>query len=193
MGGVADRGQDLWSQPEEGDHMPNGIYPVPKFRYQDKQRTSAREGLRPSVALRLRVAWHRERLDQHLARGVDPAASKELELRAAQLLHSRGQLANRVDSALEHARTQGAPFTAEVPVRRADVRDCAEDLLALARRLRDEAPIDVQGAAMTSRLLTDGCSPLYRDSDQSLRYTVRVARLALDPVGAAKEDLAAAA
>jgi hypothetical protein len=173
--------------------MPNGVYPVPKFRFEDGRRTAPRQGRRPSLALRLRVAWHRDRLDQHLARGVDPAASKALELRAAQLLHSRQRLADRVDGVLEHARTLAAPFTAEVPVRRVAVRDCAEDLHALARRLRDDAPIDVQGAAMTSRLLTDGCSPLYHESDHSLRYTVRVARLALDPVGVPKEDLAAAA
>jgi hypothetical protein len=192
MGGGAGGGQDPWSIPVEGDHVPNGIYPVPKFRLPDSRRIASRQGRRASVALRLRVAWHRDRLDQHLARGVDPTASKQLELRAAQLLHRRGQLANSVEGVLEHARTR-ARFTAEVPVRRADVRDCAEDLLALARRLRDDQPIDVQGAALTSRLLTDGCGPLYLDSDCSLRYTVRVARLALDPVGAATEGLAAAA
>jgi hypothetical protein len=173
--------------------MPNGVYPVPKFRHQDQHRTAPHRGERPSLPLRLRVLWDRERLDQHLARGVDPAVSKALELRSAQLLRSRTELADRVTGVVEHARTLSAPFTAEVPVRRADVRDCEEDLRSLARRLRDGQPIDVQGAAMTSCLLTDGAGPLYRDSDYSLRYSVRAARLALDPIGVVTDDLAAAA
>jgi hypothetical protein len=173
--------------------MPNGVYPVPKFRFQDGHRTAPRQRRRHSIAQRLLVAWHRDRLDEHLARGVDPAASRALELRAAQLLRSRGQLADRLEGVLERAHTRATPFTAEVPVPRAAVRDCEEDLVALALRLRDQVPIDVQGAAMTSRLLTDGCGPLYHDGDHSLRYTVRVARLALDHVGVPKEGLAAAA
>jgi hypothetical protein len=63
----------------------------------------------------------------------------------------------------------------------------------VVERLRDERPIDVQGAALTSELLSDGAGPLYVESGHSLRYTVRVARLALDPLGAATEVLATAA
>ena len=43
------------------------------------------------------------------------------------------------------------------------------------------------------RLLTDGSGPLYLGGDRTLRHAVRVARLALDPLGttAHQEDLAA--
>jgi hypothetical protein len=84
-------------------------------------------------------------------------------------------------------------FTVEVPLRRAEVRACADDLLALARRLRDGAPIDVHGAAQAWILLTDSSSPLYLDAGVSLRHAVRSARLALDPLAAPAQSLATAA
>jgi hypothetical protein len=43
-------------------------------------------------------------------------------------------------------------------------------------------PVDVQGLAMTSILLSDGASPLY-NGEWPLAHPVRSARLALDPVG----------
>jgi hypothetical protein len=191
MGAGAVRGQHQSAQQRKRKaHVPNGIYPVPKFRFQDDRATAAR---RPSLRLRLRVLVHQDSLDDQLARGVDPAGSEALQLRAQQLLARRAPVAKRLEEVLTRARKRSAPFTAEVPVRRADVRDCADDLLALARRLNDGHEIDVQGVAMTARLLTDGCGPLYRESDYSLRYAVRTARLALDPVGAGTEDLATAA
>jgi hypothetical protein len=80
-----------------------------------------------------------------------------------------------------------------VPLRRREIDACADDLRALSRRLRDGSPIDVHGAALTSNLLTDGASPLYHDSGVALRYAVRSARLALDPMlTSTVEELAAA-
>jgi hypothetical protein len=164
--------------------MPNGIYPVPKFRFD--------EGRRHSVWLKLKVLARRDRLDEQLALGIDPARSATLWLRAEQLIRRRAGLADRIEDVLESA-GRPAPFTAAVPVRRTEVRACAEDLLALARRLRDGQPVDVHGIALTSRLLSDGSSPLYATGDGSLRHAVRAARLALDPVGAVGTGWAAAA
>jgi hypothetical protein len=84
-------------------------------------------------------------------------------------------------------------FTAEIPIRRADVLDVEDDLHALAGRLRDGNPVDVHGVAQTQRLLTDGAGPLYAPGDRSLRFEVRSARLALDPIGAQPQALRAAA
>jgi hypothetical protein len=162
--------------------MPNGVYPVPKFRFEDNGRTS-------SLWLRLLVLTHRDQLDHELARGVDPASSSALGLRAQQLIRKRAWLAVRVEAVLEAARHPAPVFTAAVPVRRAQVLVCGDDLLALARRLSDGLPIDVQGVAMTSVLLGDGAGPLYW-GDHSLAHAVRSARLALDPIG---ESLAIAA
>ena len=170
--------------------MPNGVYPVPKFRFPPDRVAATR---RPTVFLRARVALHADRLVEDLARGADPTASAALGLRAQQLLRGRARLADRVERVLDHARTRSVAFTAAAPVRRAEVRDCAEDLLALAARLRDGRAVDVQGVAMTAQLLRDGASPLYTPGVQSLRHSVRAARLALDPIGAATSELAAAA
>jgi hypothetical protein len=164
--------------------MPNGVFPVPRFQ--------PRQTDRPALSQRLRTLWHRTELDHQLARGVDPATSDELELRAEQLLSRRSELASYVDEVLDRAHRPVA-FTVEVPLRRAEVRACADDLLALGRRLRDDAPIDVHGAAQAWILLTDGSSPLYLDGGVSLRHAVRSARLALDPVGAPVHSLASAA
>ena len=164
--------------------MPNGVFPVPRFQ--------PRQTDRPTLSQRLRTLWHRTELDHQLAQGVDPATSEELELRAEQLLSRRSELAAHVDEVIDRAHRPIA-FTVEVPLRRAEVRACADDLLALAGRLRDGAPIDVQGAAQAWVLLTDGSSPLYLDGGVSLRHAVRSARLALDPVGTPVHSLAAAA
>jgi hypothetical protein len=137
--------------------MPNGIYPVPAFRHHS--RTPHRD--RPGRGLRLKTWWHRDRLDEQLARRVDPNASAELKLRAEQLvsLTERVELADSVERAVREARGRPSMW---VPMRRAGVRECASDLLALAQRLRAERPVDVRGAAMTRQLLTDGAtSPLY--------------------------------
>jgi hypothetical protein len=167
--------------------MPNGIYPVPRFRF------DASGARRAPLLLKLRVLLTRDQLDHELAEGADPVTSSKHELRARQLVDSRTRLADQVDRALESAHVAGPPFTAEAPVRRAAVRDCEADMRALVRRLRDGLPSDVQGVALVARLLSDGSGPLYAEGAYSLRYTVRAARLALDPVRAPGQDLAAAA
>jgi hypothetical protein len=73
--------------------------------------------------------------------------------------------------------------------RRAAVREYADDLIAVARRLRQPDPIDVTGAAMVARLVFDWTSPMYRDGTTSLRHALRSARLALDPVDTAISDV----
>jgi hypothetical protein len=149
--------------------MPSGIYPVPPFH----QHRGARRSFPPSPGQRLRTWWERDLLDEQLAQGDDREATPELRLRAAQLVSpaERVKLANGVETVVRETRG-----------RQAAVRASADDLLALAQRLCDERPIDVRGAAMTRRLLTDrATSPLYRaDVESSLQEAVRSARLALD-------------
>ena len=171
--------------------MPSGIFPVPKFRS-----TPSSVRSRPSLAVRVRTRWRRDRLDEELARGADPAATVELGLRAAQL-HSpagRTRLANALVETLGDARGPNlGAFTTKARRRHAAIRECADDLMALILRLRDDQPISVRGAAMTARLLSDGASPLHSDSGQDLQRAIRAARVALDATGAATQDLATAA
>jgi hypothetical protein len=77
-------------------------------------------------------------------------------------------------------------------VRRDQALECAGEILALAGRLRED-PVDVRGVAMAWVLVHDGASALYFDRGPSLRYAVRSARLALDPIGERHYDVPAAA
>jgi hypothetical protein len=168
--------------------MPYGVYPVPTPHPKDGNRS-------PGVALRAR-AWLRARwLDDRLARGADPRSDRELELRAHRICSeaSRKRLARALERLMRDARQPDRLIRRQVPVRRAAICDCAEDLDALIRRLRDGQPVDPRGIALTERLLTDGASPLYHEAAAPLCYTTRFARLALDPLGLELPDLPAAA
>ena len=172
--------------------MPNGIYPVPKFRSIPGR--SVRTG--PSLAVRIRTCRRRNRLDDELAHGADPATNAELSLRAAQLRSpaERCRLANALVRALGDARRPNLePYTAKARWQRVEVLKYADDLLALVRRLRDGQPVDVRGAAMTARLVSDGASPLHHNGAQDPQHAIRAARLALDATGPATKDLATAA
>ena len=62
--------------------------------------------------------------------------------------------------------------------RRAALQRNLDELVPLIERLGDGRPIDVRGAAMTSRLISDTGGPLYQEGD--LRQSLRDARIALD-------------
>jgi hypothetical protein len=140
------------------------------------------------ISLKLRTWWRRAELDEKLAHGADPESDPMLSRRAAQLTSrsARTRNADAFVDALDEARKVWS-ISARLPLRRADVRACGEDIVALAHRLRDDEPIDVQGAAMAARLIFDGTSPLYREGSVTLRYAVRSARLALDPIDVVTE------
>jgi hypothetical protein len=170
--------------------MPPGIFPVPTFREVDTDPT------RPGLALRIRTRLRRNRLDSELARGVDPTASAELGLRAAQLRSASGrrELANALVETVGDARGPNlGAFRMKRRRQHAAIREAADDVQALVTRLRDGEPIDVRGAAMTARLLNDGASPLHKDRGQDLRHAIRAAWVALSSTRRATEDLATAA
>lgn len=135
------------------------------------------------TSLRLKTWWRQTELEERLAHGANPAADPRLALRARQLCSpsARNRIADALTIALNETRKTFS-ISARLPLRRSDVRMCADDIVALAARLRDDEPIDPQGAAMASRLVFDGISPLYREGAITLRYAVRSARLALDPI-----------
>jgi hypothetical protein len=167
--------------------MPSGIFPVPEFHP-----TPSRRG--PSLAVRVWTRVRRNRLDQELALGADPAASDALGLRAAQLRsrNERARLANSLVEAVGDAR-RGEPVTIRVRPQRAAVRDSADDLLGLALRLRDDRPVDVRGAAMAARLVSDRAGPLRRPGDVDLDHAIRAAHTALNTPAQTTHELATAA
>jgi hypothetical protein len=168
--------------------MPNGVYPVPRFR-------AATEPTRRTLGRRVSLWLHRVELDEQLAAGAQPSAGSLLHDRAEQLssVGARARLAASLAEMLSEARRPSPAHGAGLPLRRREIRNCDEDIIALIRRLEDDSAVDVQGVAMVTLLLTDGASPLYRAGDRSLRFEIRSARLALDPVEVSEASLVDAA
>lgn len=169
--------------------MPNGIFPVPQFRAYPPP-----AGARPSLALRISARLKRRQLDAQLSKGADPGASAELTLRAAQLrsLDVRSRFADELVETLEEA-YKPQRLSLKLQPHRAEIREWADDILALVARLRDGRPVTAQGMAMTARLLTSGTSPLDPDSGESVRRAVRSASVALDAPAPAARELRTAA
>jgi hypothetical protein len=167
--------------------MPNGIFPVPEFH-------PAPSRSAPSLAVRVWIRLRRNRLDQELALGADPGGSASLAHRAAQLQsrRERARLANALVETLGDAR-RGEPVTIRVRPQRAAVRDSADDLWGLVLRLRDDRPVDLRGAAMTARLVSDRAGPLRRPGDVDLRDAIRAAHTALATPAQSAHELATAA
>lgn len=176
--------------------MPQGIVPMSFLKLDPDVDVVPQP--RGSAWVRLSTRLHRGALDEKIARGAEPAGDKRLTLRAEQLASrtQRDRLATALERTLQLAThpadtpsaSAARVFSVRVPLRVREIRDCADDIKAVARRLRDGNRIDAQGAALTKRLLTDGASPLYyRHSPATLRHAVRSARLALEPVSAPVE------
>ncbi len=129
----------------------------------------------------LRVWWHRFELDRKLAAGVAPSSSALLEARARQLSarRSRAQLAAGIRQAEQHSHRGGA-HTASVSLDGVLVRRSSGSLLRLAERIESDAPVGVQGLAITLELLTDNSSPLYRGGGEDLAIVVAAAHRGLD-------------
>jgi hypothetical protein len=140
------------------------------------------------------------RLDRDLAAGASPDATVALALRAQMLVRTRTRrgMARGAQRVLERAMqapaadrppapTAGrllmpAGGLLQVPVCRDRVRDSAEELGDLIRRLLGAGPVGARGVALASVLLSDGSGPLYRRYGAGdLRARVREAVDALDP------------
>jgi hypothetical protein len=167
--------------------MPLGPFPLPDFD------TPARPAREPSrFGPRMLTRWRRNQLDDELIAGADPHASAELSERAEQLRSEpvRAQLANTLVDPLVAGRARGL-LTIGARPRRSALKRNVDELVPLVERLCDGLPIDVRGAAMTARLVSDTRGPLYRKGD--LRYALRAARFALDERAADGAELRRAA
>lgn len=168
--------------------MPNGVFPVPAFKTVPPRQAA------PGSPLRVRTRIQRNRLDEQLAGGAEPTATAELNLRAAQLRSrsERQRIANALVEAVGESR-RGDPVTVSTKPHRAQVRACADELLDLAARLRDDLPVDVRGAAMAARLVSDRHGPLRSARGGDLRQAVETARTTIDARREIAADLRAAA
>jgi hypothetical protein len=113
--------------------------------------------------LRVLTWWVAADLDRELANGTDPLGSDELSLRVGQLgsAATRSRLAAALRGAVEMANGRCAPLIS-TRLRRPEIRENEDLLLALADRLHGGEPLGVEGLAMTARLVDDRMSPMYR-------------------------------
>jgi hypothetical protein len=141
-----------------------------------------------------RTRRRRNRLDEQIAAGVRYSDQTPLGRRAAELQtrSERARLANALVEAVGEAR-MGEAATIKRRPQRAEVRAGADQLLALAERLRESTPIDVRGAAMVALLVNDRRSPLRRPGEQSLSDAVVAAYAALIPPHEVGDELPTAA
>jgi hypothetical protein len=141
-----------------------------------------------------RTRRRRNRLDEQIAAGVRYGDQTPLGRRAAELQtrSERARLANALVEAVGEAR-MGEAATIKRRPQRAEVRAGADQLLALAERLRESTPIDVRGAAMVALLVNDRRSPLRRPAEQSLSDAVVAAYAALIPPHEVGDELPTAA
>jgi hypothetical protein len=153
--------------------MPLGPFPFPDFA------TPPPPAREPSPWAQIRARWRRNQLDDELSAGADPRASADLSLRASQLRAEpvRVRLANMLVDPLVTGRAREL-LTIGARPRRTALKRNLDELVPLLERLCDGRPIDVRGAAMTARLVSDTQGPLYRNGD--LRHALHAARLALD-------------
>jgi hypothetical protein len=148
----------------------------------------------PVLAARIRARIARAELDCELATGTDPAGSDELGLRAEQLSSpaERARIANALVEALGDAR-RGPPMTVRARPQREAVRAVADEILALAQRLRDEEPVGISGVAKAARLVDDRSGPLYRHNAGDLEQAIASAHGGLDAARAFASEPAARA
>jgi hypothetical protein len=129
--------------------------------------------------LRVGLSVSRLGLDRELAAGVDPRSRPLLALRAEQLVRRRyrRRLAGAVERLIDELdANRGWWLSAAVPFLRDQVAEARPTLLALARALRSEQPIEPRGVALLSNLLTDTESPLYtRTARGALQLKAHVA------------------
>ena len=146
---------------------------------------SPREGgAHPSLATRARVRLRRVGLDLALAAGADPGKSRELALRAAQLVEPavRRRLAEQLVEPVLHSEGYSGASSARVPLNQRSIRAHAGAIRRLAGRLDANTPADPRGVALASLLVHDGASPLYgHGRDAELRDAVERAFNALGP------------
>ena len=147
---------------------------------------------RPAPLLvRARARIRRPRLDTLIARAVYVPGDRALALREAELAgeRERRRAADRIERVLEDA-ARRPTFSAAVPIDAKAVEVARPALTELVATLRSGEAVEPRGVALTMRLLTDACSPVYRppgprmqDRDALLRVVRRVL-LALRPLGA---------
>jgi hypothetical protein len=143
-------------------------------------RRRAERALDPSPITRFAARLRHRGLDQALIAGADPASSRQLAARTAQLTarSTRGEIADGIERLVSAA--DGPPSRRRVIPSRGAVHANAAELHELAALLREPGPLYARGVAMVRELLIDGTGPAYNDRHgAALARQIRDARVAI--------------
>jgi hypothetical protein len=137
------------------------------------------------LRVRVRCALQRQELTRELAEGIDPGASEQHALRAAQLTSERNRttFAQTLRRAVAEAHRPPIGRSPAVIIRRRAVVDAEDTIRTTIERLSSGAPVRAQGMAMLERILTNADnSPLYNSSAPgALAHEITVATDAMEP------------
>ncbi len=124
---------------------------------------------------RLTARVRSQSLDRALIAGVDPRGSAALAARAATLTSPsmRAQIADGLERLVRAAHAPRRRWWAVSP--NGPVPANAEAICELAALLRRDTPLYARGIASLNQLLTDGCGPAFRGSEERLARELREA------------------
>ena len=130
------------------------------------------------------LAFHAPGLDAELAAGVPPETTPRHETRARQLVAPRRRqvLADGWEHLLATARGPTGGLSNRAPIRRERIRGAEPAIREMITALRGNGPIPARGIAIATKLLTDGCGPIYNDNARDdIKGTLALALAYLDP------------
>ncbi|AKS34091.1 hypothetical protein [Mycolicibacterium goodii] len=135
--------------------------PVPTRRIH--QRVTETPVVRPSIRARIAARVHADTLDAALAVGAPTPPGSAIAVRAARLTSrsERDAVARTLRRAVRDAASDVRQISARVPLHRKNIAECRELIETITRRLRAPAPVSARGMARLSRVIDDGCGPLY--------------------------------
>jgi hypothetical protein len=124
------------------------------------------------------------RLDRQLVEGQAPESTRLLAARAQYLVRpaTRRELARNWLHLMARADARPAGRSSRIPLRRAGIAACEQEIRALAGSLSRPLPCAAAGVAEATRLLTDGTGPLFQHRHpRELRAALLKVLARLDP------------
>jgi hypothetical protein len=123
-------------------------------------------------------------LDAELAAGVPPEISPRHEARARWLVAPRRRqvLADGWEHLLVTARGPTGGLSNRAPIRRERIRRAEPEIREMISALRANGPIPARGIAIATKLLTNGCGPIYNNNaGDDIKDALALALAHLDP------------
>ncbi|ULN38406.1 hypothetical protein [Mycolicibacterium smegmatis] len=136
------------------------LVPAPRTH---RRVTTTPVAVRASIRARIEARIHANKLDAALAVGAPTPPGSAIAVRADRLTSAseRHAIARTLRRAVRDAASDIWQISARVPLHRKNIDECRELIEAIAQRLHAPAPVSARGMARLSRLIGDGCGPLY--------------------------------